>query len=73
MTDFPEGRAPIDPKAAAIELLRLFGAEAEEIAHRRIVGFMDDDDMDRVREWYMVKGHIRELTHGIRRAGQSIN
>jgi len=65
LKEFPEGWPPLDPKAAADELLRLFGAAAEAMAHTRIMGFMAAGDIGRVNEWFMVKAHIREMTHGV--------
>jgi len=59
---FPTGSLRIDPKAAADEMIRIFGDEAEVSAQRRIAHFLQQGDGVRVTQWFMVAAHIREMT-----------
>jgi len=73
MTDFPTDPLPIDPKAAADQMIRIFGDEAEIYAQRRIAHFLSQADTERATQWLMVAAHIREMQHGTRRPSQALH
>lgn len=73
MTAFPTKPLPIDPKAAADQMIRIFGREAEIYTQRRITHFLEAGDVERATQWFMVAAHIREMTHGTRRLGEALH
>jgi len=65
--------ADSDPEEAAMHVIALFGDEAEEIAYRRAAHFSDIEDDERWNFWLMVRGHIREMQHGVGRPNRLLH
>ncbi|AOX21555.1 hypothetical protein A0U90_13750 (plasmid) [Kozakia baliensis] len=49
-----------DPEKGAEQMMRLFAAKAEEIALKRALHFLREDDIERARFWFEVRAYLRE-------------
>lgn len=61
-SDYPKGPLPIDPKATAEEMIRLFGDEAGRMAFQRAMMFAECENLKASQEWLQVAEYIERIT-----------